>query len=274
MDEQGIGEAHVSATYKGMELETATTDMNGQFVLRVYHDRSKAKVWIERVTGTALVSGRTSTTESGIIPHNHAAISGHGHWTLELTAEAPDHATDSVFVELPRNVHAPPVEIVLKPTDEPLPPGAGGPTVIILKDVEIAGPCKIEPPDRWEDDRPTDYRVSPSVPEGEFQWKGLRMRPRQAACPERTAPAGLVELLAELRADFEACLAGEQSELAGRVRFELTIEESGASQVSLLAADKHLRPTGIPSCFAEALHGEYPQPLAGPVSFLVSVELD
>jgi hypothetical protein len=119
MVEQGISEALVSATYKDMELETATTDINGQFVLRVYHDRSKAKVWIERVTGAAIVSGRTTTTESGVIPRNHAAISGHGHWRLELTAEAPGYVADSVSVELPRNVHAAPVEIVLDPTDEP-----------------------------------------------------------------------------------------------------------------------------------------------------------
>lgn len=114
MAEKPIVEALVTATYKGIELETATSDINGRFVLRVYHDRSKAEIWVERVTGAVVVGGN-STTEAGSVSRNHAAISGRGHWMLELTAEAPGHAADSVFVEMPRDVNAPAVEIVLNP---------------------------------------------------------------------------------------------------------------------------------------------------------------
>jgi hypothetical protein len=115
--EKPISGAIVTAAYREAELETETTDINGQFVLRVYHDRGKAEIWIERVTGAAIVSGNTSTTESGVVPRNHAAIPGRGHWKLELTAEAPGYAADSVSVEMPRDVNAPPVELVLEPID-------------------------------------------------------------------------------------------------------------------------------------------------------------
>jgi len=164
---------------------------------------------------------------------------------------------------------------VAEPDAPPPPPASdrGGSTVIVLADVEISGPCEIEPPADWGEDRPPDYRVSPTVPEGELHWSGLRVRPRQAECPDRTAPPGVIRLLSERRERFEGCVTGASGAPAGSVRYQLTIGESGASAVSVLDADRDLESTGVASCLAEALGGSYPSPLAGTVRYEVSVEL-